>query len=74
MTQAKVLDGQALEGQDSDLQQQINRLLEQFDSHQIARCLQRSHNNLPDDQRQGYRMEIRLLSRAYQQGGYDALY
>ena len=74
MTQPQLDEAQTLEAQTVELQQQVDRLLEQFDSHQIARCLQRSHNALPDSQREGYRMEIRLLSLAYQQGGYDASY
>jgi hypothetical protein len=63
-----------LEGEAEQLQQQINDLLQRFRNHDIALCLQRSHNALPDNQRAGYRMEIRLLSPSYQQGGYDAMY
>ena len=63
-----------LEAETTELQQQVDALLQRFSNHDIARCLQRSHNALPDDQREGYRMEIRLLSSAYQQGGYDALF
>lgn len=73
MTQAQ-LKAQDIEAQNAELQQQVDRLLEQFDNHQIARYLQRSHNALSDDQRQGYRMEIRLFSRDYQLGGYDTSY
>lgn len=61
-----------LEAEAQLLQQQVNALLNRFSNHDIAFCLQRSHNALPSDQREGYRMEIRLLSSSYQQGGYDA--
>ena len=64
----------ALEGEAEALQQQITDLLQRFRNHDIALCLQRSHNALPEHQREGYRMEIRLLSPSYQQGGYDASY
>lgn len=63
-----------LEAEAQLLQQQVNDLLQRFSGHDIAHCLQQSHNALPKDQREGYRMEIRLLSPAYQQGGYDAAY
>lgn len=63
-----------LEAVATELQRQVDALLQQFSNHEIALCLQRSHNALPDHQREGYRMEIRLLSLSYQQGGYDALY
>jgi len=63
-----------LEAEAAELQQQVNELLQRFSNHDIALCLQRSHNALPEDQREGYRMEIRMLSLSYQQGGYDASY
>ena len=62
-----------LEAEAAALQQQVDALLHRFSNHDIAFCLQRSHNALAEEQRAGYRMEIRLLSRSYQQGGYDAL-
>lgn len=55
------------------LHQQVDALLRRFSGHDIAFCLQNRHNALAADQRSGYRMEIRLLSQSYQQGGYDAL-
>ena len=63
-----------LEAEAQRLQQQVDTLLQRFSNHDIALCLQRSHNALPEDQREGYRMEVRMLSPAYQQGGYDASY
>ena len=63
-----------LEAEAQRLQQQVDELLQRFSNHDIALCLQRSHNALPEDQREGYRIEIRMLSPAYQQGGYDACY
>ncbi|NJN31715.1 MAG: hypothetical protein HC824_15795 [Synechococcales cyanobacterium RM1_1_8] len=62
-----------LEAEAAALQQQVDAFLQRFSNQDIAFCLQRSHNALAEEQRAGYRMEIRLLSRSYQQGGYDAL-
>jgi len=63
-----------LEAEAKLLQQQIDDLLQRFSNHDIALCLQRSHNALSAPEREGYRMEIRMLSPAYQRGGYDAVY
>lgn len=50
---------------------QLAHLLRCFDGPAIAQELQRLHNAQPAEVRQGYRMEIRLLSRSYQLGAYD---
>jgi len=55
----------------TELRELLSSLLKDYDSHDIARELQQLHNDQNQAQRAGYRMEISMLSKDYQQGAYD---
>lgn len=66
-----MLTSQRREAELTQLRKHISHLLSHFDGHDIALELQRLHNAQPEEHRDGYRMEIAMLSRSYQMGGYD---
>ena len=55
----------------TELRELLSGLLQGYDNHDIARELQQLYNDQDEAQRAGYRMEIAMLSKDYQQGSYD---
>lgn len=55
----------------TELRELLSHLLQDYDAHDIADELQKLHNEQPEEQRQGYRMKIAMLSKDYQLGAYD---
>ena len=58
----------------TELRELLSSLLQGYDNHDIARELQQLHNDQSEAQRAGYRMEIAMLSKDYQQGAYDTCF